>query len=111
MTATPVWSTVRTLGAEGLITWPTRAISLLAGTFTSPYRVRGKPPSQKAANPAHARLRARGERADAQLKTWHILCKLRCCPGGGPSAGATLKPAKCRRGVHTKEPMCRATDD
>ncbi len=36
----------------------------------TPYRGRNKPPSQKAANPAHAKLRAPGERANAQLKTW-----------------------------------------
>ncbi len=29
---------------------------------------------------AHAKLRAPGERANAQLKTWHILRKLRYCP-------------------------------
>ena len=46
----------------------------------TPYRGRGKPASQKAANRSHARLRAPGERANAQLKTWHILRKLRCCP-------------------------------
>jgi hypothetical protein len=28
----------------------------------------------------HAKLRAPGERANAQLKTWKILTKLRCCP-------------------------------
>ena len=28
----------------------------------------------------HAKLRSPGERANAQLKTWHILRKLRCCP-------------------------------
>jgi hypothetical protein len=36
--------------------------------------------SQKEANRAHAKLRAPGERANAQLKTWRILRKLRCCP-------------------------------
>ena len=35
---------------------------------------------QKEANRAHAKLRAPGERANAQLKTWDILDKLRCCP-------------------------------
>jgi hypothetical protein len=35
---------------------------------------------QKAVNRAHARVRARGERAIATLKTWKILTKLRCCP-------------------------------
>jgi hypothetical protein len=29
---------------------------------------------------AHAKLRSPGERANAQLKTWRILRKLRCCP-------------------------------
>ena len=43
-------------------------------------RGRNKPASQKDANRAHARLRASGERANAQLKSWRILRKLRCCP-------------------------------
>lgn len=43
-------------------------------------RAQSKPASQKDANRAHARLRAPGERASAQLKTRHILRKLRCCP-------------------------------
>jgi hypothetical protein len=29
---------------------------------------------------ANARLRGLGERANAQLKVWKILAKLRCCP-------------------------------
>jgi DDE superfamily endonuclease len=45
-----------------------------------PYRGRNKPASQNEANRAHARLRAPGERANARLKTWRILRKLRCCP-------------------------------
>jgi hypothetical protein len=45
-----------------------------------PYRGKNKPESQKEANRAHAKLRAPGERANAQLKTWKILSKLRCCP-------------------------------
>jgi hypothetical protein len=35
---------------------------------------------QKAVNRAHAKIRARGERAIATLKTWKVLVKLRCCP-------------------------------
>jgi DDE superfamily endonuclease len=45
-----------------------------------PYRGRNKPELQKQANRAHAKLRAPGERANAQLKAWKILSKLRCCP-------------------------------
>jgi hypothetical protein len=35
---------------------------------------------QKAVNRAHAKIRARGERAVATLKAWKILVKLSCCP-------------------------------
>jgi DDE superfamily endonuclease len=45
-----------------------------------PYNGKNKPESQKAANRAHAALRAPGERPNAQLENWHILRKLRCCP-------------------------------
>jgi hypothetical protein len=45
-----------------------------------PYKGKNKPESQKQANRAHAKLRAPGERANAQFKTWKILGKLRCCP-------------------------------
>jgi hypothetical protein len=45
-----------------------------------PYKGRNKPEPQKEANRAHAKLRALGERANAQLKAWKILAKLRCCP-------------------------------
>jgi len=45
-----------------------------------PYKGKNKPEPQKEANRAHAKLRALGERANAQLKTWNILDKLRCCP-------------------------------
>jgi hypothetical protein len=33
-----------------------------------------------AVNRAHAKIRARGERAIATLKTWKLLVRLRCCP-------------------------------
>ena len=41
---------------------------------------RDKPASRKAANRAHPKLRAPGERANVQLRTRRILLKLRCCP-------------------------------
>jgi hypothetical protein len=46
----------------------------------TPYKGRNKPESQKEVNRAHARLRGPGERANAQLKTWRVLRKLRCSP-------------------------------
>lgn len=36
--------------------------------------------NQREVNTAHARMRGPGERANAQLKTWKILRKIRCCP-------------------------------
>lgn len=36
--------------------------------------------NQKAVNSAHARQRGPGERANAQLKSWKVLRKIRCCP-------------------------------
>lgn len=36
--------------------------------------------NQKAVNSAHARQRGPGERANAQIKSWKILRKIRCCP-------------------------------
>jgi hypothetical protein len=70
----------RRVAAAGLITLADMGYIGAGSHVLVPYRGRGKPPSQKAANSAHARLRAPGERANAQLKTWHILRKLRCCP-------------------------------
>ncbi len=43
-------------------------------------RGKHKPESQKRANKVHARLSSPGERANARLKSWRILCKLRSCP-------------------------------
>jgi len=45
-----------------------------------PYKGKNKPGPQREANRTHAKLRAPGERANAQLKAWKILAKLRCCP-------------------------------
>ena len=36
--------------------------------------------NQRDVNSAHARQRGPGERANAQLKTWRVLRKIRCCP-------------------------------
>jgi hypothetical protein len=63
------------------IRWTPDARRVQGSTYAKiPYRDTNKPESQKQANKAHARLRAPGERANAQLKSWQILRKLRCCP-------------------------------
>ena len=80
LTAARIWGILRRLAAAGLIVLADKGYHGAGDPVLTPYRGRNKPASQKAANRAHARLRAPGERANAQLKTWHILRKLRCCP-------------------------------
>jgi hypothetical protein len=62
-----IWGVLRELEAAGLITLADKGYQ---GTTWAkiPYRGKSKPESQKEANRAHAKLRAPGERANAQLK-------------------------------------------
>jgi hypothetical protein len=80
LTAARIWGIIRELAATGLIVLADKGYHGAGEPVITPYRGRNKPASQKTANRSHARLRAPGERANAQLKTWHILRKLRCCP-------------------------------
>ena len=74
-----IWGVLAELEAVGLVTLADKGYQGSAYAKI-PYKGKNKPESQKQANKAHARLRSPGERANAQLKTWHILRKLRCCP-------------------------------
>jgi len=74
-----VWGVPDELEKAGLVTLAGKGYQ--GSTWAKvPYKGRNKPEPQKEANRAHAKLRALGERANAQLKTWDILDKLRCCP-------------------------------
>jgi DDE superfamily endonuclease len=73
-----IWGVLAELEAAGLVTLADKGYQ--GGHAKIPYPGKNKPESQKQANRAHAKLRAPGERANAQLKTWRIFCKLRCCP-------------------------------
>jgi hypothetical protein len=74
-----IWGVLAELEAAGLVTLADKGYQ--GSSYAKiPYRGRNKPESQKEANRAHARLRAPGERANAQLKSWKILRKLRSCP-------------------------------
>jgi len=79
LTAARIWGIVQELAACGLIALGDKGY-IGEDDIRTPYRGRNKPASQKEANRAHARLRASGERANAQLKSWRILRKLRCSP-------------------------------
>jgi len=78
--AARIWGLIRRLHACGLIALADKAYVGAGPRVLVPYKGRGKPQSQKTANSAHAKLRGPGERANAVLKTWRILRKLRCCP-------------------------------
>jgi hypothetical protein len=80
---------VRELAASGLVVLADKGYAGADEHIRTPYKGRNKPAFQKEANRAHARLRGPGERATAQLKSWRILRKLRCCPWkAGPLAKA-----------------------
>ena len=81
--ATQIWNILAALGQAGLITLGDKGYHGYDETgqqVITPYKGRKKPQAQKDANRAHVRLRGAGERANAQLKYWHILHKLRCSP-------------------------------
>ncbi|MFF5257939.1 transposase family protein, partial [Actinomadura viridis] len=78
--AARIWGIIRALAATGILVLADKAYQGAGEHVLTPYKGRDKPESQKDANRAHAQLRGPGERANAQLKTWRILRKLRCCP-------------------------------
>ncbi|MBB4916466.1 hypothetical protein FHS44_003554 [Streptosporangium saharense] len=80
LTAARIWGIPHRLKTTGLITLADKGYIGAGEHVRVPYKGRNKPTSQKDANPAHARLRGPGERANAQLKAWRILRKLHCCP-------------------------------
>jgi DDE superfamily endonuclease/Helix-turn-helix of DDE superfamily endonuclease len=79
MKAAWIWGIEPELAAAGLVTLADKGYQGAAHAKT-PYKGKNKPESQKEANRAHAKLRAPGERVNAQLKAWKILTRLRCCP-------------------------------
>lgn len=99
LTAARIWGILRDLAASGLIVLADKGYTGAGDHVRVPYRGRGKPVSQKAANRAHAQLRSPGERANAQLKAWRVLRKLRCCPG---AQGSSLKRSTSFRSVRRR---------
>jgi hypothetical protein len=97
LTAARIWGIVRALAASGLIVLADKGYAGAGDHIRTPYRGKNKPASQKDANRAHAQLRSPGERANAQLKTWRILRKLRCCAwraGSWPKRSTSSRPAR-----------------
>jgi len=76
-----------------------------------PYRGKNKPESRKEANRAHAKLRAPGERANAQLKTWRILRKLRCCPWRAGQLAKAIRVLRLARRSQDEKASCIKSAD
>jgi hypothetical protein len=72
------------LTSADVMTFADKGYQGVRGSIQTPFKRRRFRPKlsrrQRAVNRAHAKIRARGERAIATLKTWKILVKLRCCP-------------------------------
>jgi hypothetical protein len=81
LTAARVWGILRELERAGILTLADKGYQgAEASVVITPYKGKGKPEPQRQANRSHAKLRAPGERANAQLKNWRLLRKLRCSP-------------------------------
>jgi hypothetical protein len=74
-----IWGVLAELEAAGLVTLAGKNYQGIAyGKI--PHKGKNKPESAKGANKTHAKPRSPGERANGQLKNWHILRTLRCYP-------------------------------
>ncbi|MGW0071717.1 transposase family protein [Streptosporangium sandarakinum] len=80
LSAARIWGVLRELERAGVVTLADKAYQGAESPVITPYRGRNKPESQKRANRSHAYFRGPGERANAQLKSWRILRRLRCSP-------------------------------
>ncbi|MGK5738924.1 transposase family protein [Micromonospora sp. URMC 103] len=84
LTAARTHDLIQALSRDNVMTFADKAYQGAGGSIRTPFkrhRYRQRlSRGQKAVNRAHARIRAIGERANATLKGWKILTKLRCCP-------------------------------
>jgi hypothetical protein len=84
LTAARTHGIIDALTSADVMTFADKGYQGARGSVRTPFKQRRFRPKlsrrQKTVNRAHAKIRARGERAIATLKTWKILAKLRCCP-------------------------------
>jgi len=79
LTAARIWGIIAELAASGLVVLADKGY-LGEDHIHTPYRGRNKPASRQGRQPRPCPAARPGERANAQLKSWRILRKLRCCP-------------------------------
>ena len=95
-----VWGVLDELERAGLVTLADKGYR--GSTWAKiPYRGRNKPDPQKEANRAHAKLRAPGERANAQLKAWRYSASSAAAPG---APGNSQRPSTyCSSARHNQD--------
>jgi len=84
LTAARAHGIIEALSRQNVMTFADKAYQGARGSIRTPFKRHRYRPKlsrwQKKVNRAHARIRAIGERANATVKTWKVLTKLRCCP-------------------------------
>jgi DDE superfamily endonuclease len=100
LTAARTHHIIDALTSTEVMTFADKGYQGARGSVRTPFKRRRFRPKlsrrQKAVNRAHAKIRARGERAIATLKTWKILVKLRCCPPRDRDRAGHARPAPRR---------------
>jgi hypothetical protein len=84
LTAARTHGIIDALTSANIMTFADKAYQGARGNIRTPFKRHRHRPKlsawQKKVNRAHARIRAIGERANATLKTWKVLNRLRCSP-------------------------------
>lgn len=84
LTAARAHGIIDSLSSTNVMAFADKAYQGARGSIRTPFKRHRYRPKlshwQKKVNRAHARIRVIGERANATLKTWKVLTKLRCCP-------------------------------
>lgn len=82
LTAARTHGIITALANAGVRVWADKGYQGAGGTVTVPYRGRWRTLSdgKRAVNRSRAKIRAVGEQANAVIKTWRLLRKLRCSP-------------------------------
>lgn len=108
LTAARTHAIIDALTSVNVMTFADKAYQGARGSIRTPFnRHRYRPKLsrwQKKVNRAHARIRAIGERANATLKTWKVLARLRC-------TARTGRPRSCRPSSSYTTSRTRPTED
>ncbi|WP_371944886.1 transposase family protein [Actinomadura chokoriensis] len=103
LTAARIWGAIRALATTGMLVLADKAYQGAGAHILTPYQETLQARAAKDAHHAHAKLHGPGERANAQLKSWRILRKLRCCPHHAAASPKPSIPCNSTRSQHGKK--------